>query len=251
MENLLRKIIRNILKIYTGRSERKRRFLACAYLAGRGLEIGALHNPLKVPPQAHVTYIDRMTEAQLRQHYPELADKPLVPVHMVDNGDTLALIKDESIDFIIANHMIEHSENPLLALKNWIRVLRLNGILYLAVPNKRKTFDTDRPVTSLTHIVRDYEEGPRVSRVQHFEEWVVLVNKVESRQVKNEMKRLSDMDYSIHYHVWDPPAFIDLLRFCQIERAYPFRIEHTVVVGHEIIVILRKNPTSRDSAADN
>lgn len=240
MKKLPRNSIYSITKYFTGRSARKRRLLAATYLAGYGLEIGALHNPLEVPPQAHVTYVDRMTEKCLRQHYPELSNELLVPVHIVDNGETLASIKNDSMDFVISNHMIEHSENPLLALQNWIRVLRKKGILYLAVPNKNKTFDIDRPVSTLRHIIRDYEEGPAVSRPQHFEEWVIFVNKTEADHVNGEVERLTKMNYSIHYHVWDPSAFLDLLRFCREERAYPFDIERSIVNCNEIIVILRK-----------
>jgi hypothetical protein len=68
---------------------------------------------------------------------------------------------------------------------------------------------------------------------------VVLVNKTGPNRITQEVERLSSMDYSIHYHVWDPPAFQDLLRFCQEVQAYSFQIERTAVIGHEIIVIAR------------
>ncbi len=232
--------IGNILRMMTDRSARQRRRLARTYLSGRGLEIGALHNPLKVPPQTHVTYVDRMKEEELRKQYPELSDKPLVPVTIVDDGETLSTITDESMDFVIANHMIEHSENPLLALQNWLRVLKKDGILYLAVPNKHKTFDSDRPATPIDHLVRDYKEGPLVSRVQHFEEWVRLVGKTGPEKVDAEVERLMTMQYSIHYHVWDPPSFLDLLRFCIVQLSYPLRVECSVITGNEVIVILKK-----------
>lgn len=81
---------------------------------------------------------------------------------------------------MIANHFLEHCENPIKAFLNMLRVLRPGGILFLAVPDKRHTFDRDRPVTPLAHLVRDYEEGPGWSRKGHFEEWVRLVHKVDS-----------------------------------------------------------------------
>jgi SAM-dependent methyltransferase len=215
--NRILKICRHGIPRFFDSTLRKRKRLAYRYLSGSGLEIGALHNPLRVPPRARVTYVDRMTEPELRLHYPELSDKQLVPVHVVDDG-----------------------ENPLLALQNWTRVLKKGGVLYLAVPNKQKTFDLDRPVTTISHVVRDYEEGPHVSRQRHFAEWVVLVNKRYPDKAQAEVDRLIKMNYSIHYHVWDPPAFLDLLRFCREERAYPLHVERSVIVGNEVIVILRK-----------
>jgi hypothetical protein len=38
-----------------------RQMLAYEYLCGNGIEIGALHNPLRVPRRAHVRYVDRMS----------------------------------------------------------------------------------------------------------------------------------------------------------------------------------------------
>jgi hypothetical protein len=48
---------------------------------------------------------------------------------------------------------------PTVALGNMIRVLRPGGVLYLAVPDKRYTFDADRPVTPTDHLLRDHREG--------------------------------------------------------------------------------------------
>ncbi|MCU1362133.1 MAG: Methyltransferase type 11, partial [Ilumatobacteraceae bacterium] len=52
--------------------------LAARYLFGEGLEIGALHQPLAVPADVNVRYIDRTTVAELRREYPELNDWNLV-----------------------------------------------------------------------------------------------------------------------------------------------------------------------------
>ncbi len=59
-----------------GPRARARRKLADQYLHGEGIEIGALHNPL--PTSAHVKYVDRLSRADLRRHYPELAAFPVV-----------------------------------------------------------------------------------------------------------------------------------------------------------------------------
>lgn len=45
-----------------------RREVASRYLNGSGLEIGALHQPLSVPSDVTVSYVDRMTVEQLRDH---------------------------------------------------------------------------------------------------------------------------------------------------------------------------------------
>ena len=48
-----------------------------------------------------------------------------------------------------------------------LRVLKSNGVLYLALPDKRFTFDQDRPVTPYEHLKRDYFESPGWSEESH------------------------------------------------------------------------------------
>ena len=138
-----------------------RRKLAAAYLQGNGLEIGALDQPLPLPRRASAVYVDRMTVPELRQQYPELRSLALTPVNIVDDGEALASFLSHSQDFVIANHFIEHCANPIAAIENHFRVLKTGGCLFLAVPDKRFTFDKCREVTPLSHLWHDYEGRPR------------------------------------------------------------------------------------------
>jgi predicted SAM-dependent methyltransferase len=178
--------------------------------------------PLAVPRAARVRFVDREDVGGLRRHYPELAGLPLVEVDVVDDGETLSTIADASVDFVIANHFIEHTQSPLATLRSHLRVLRPGGVLYLAVPDKRHTFDVDRPVTPLAHVVRDHDEGPAWSRVQHFHEWARHVDK--AADVDAHAAKLMADDYSIHFHVWTPDAFAELLHHARDELRLPFQI---------------------------
>src|SRR5512136_777634 len=155
-----------------------REYLSAAFLHGSGLEIGALHNPLPVPWGVRVAYVDRLPVADLRLQYPELRGKRFVAVDILDDGETLRTIGDESQDFVIANHFLEHCEDPIGAIENFSRVLKVGGIAFLAVPDKRFTFDRERPLTSVEHLLRDHEIGPTSSRLQHLEEWTRIVGGV-------------------------------------------------------------------------
>ena len=73
----------SLRKAFASRDPRKA--LAKRFIRGCGIEIGALHNPLWVPPGSRVIYVDRMDENDLRRHYPELNDFPLVKVNIVDD----------------------------------------------------------------------------------------------------------------------------------------------------------------------
>jgi predicted SAM-dependent methyltransferase len=215
-----------------------REAIAAAFLQGDGIEIGALHQPLKVPEGAHVKYVDRMSVADLRRQYVELADVTLVETDIIDNGESLERIADGSHDFVVANHFIEHCQNPILTIRNLLRVLRVGGVVYMAVPDKRYTFDIDRPCTSFEHLMRDYVEGPAASKRQHFEEWTRLVNKSPESRVAEEVRTLMDMDYSIHFHVWGAQELLDFVG--ALQKMFPFELEMFCRNAYETIVVMRK-----------
>jgi SAM-dependent methyltransferase len=141
---------------------------------------------------------------------------------------------------VIANHFLEHCEDPLRALTSFSRVLRIGGRVYLAVPDKRKTFDADRPVTSLDHVLRDHAEGPEVSRRSHFEEWARLVDRVDPAAVESHAEELMAKNYSIHYHVWTQAELLELLASLRRKLGLPFDVETLVRNEHEHIAILEK-----------
>ncbi|NET07054.1 MAG: class I SAM-dependent methyltransferase [Symploca sp. SIO2B6] len=218
-----------------------RNSIAHQYISGDGIEIGALHSPLGVPCNAKVRYLDRMPVEQLRQMYPELLEYELVEIDIVDDGEALTSVSNSSVDFVIANHMIEHCQNPIHSLDNWLRVIKSGGIIYMAVPDKRYTFDQDRPVTTLEHLIRDYKEGPEWSMESHFEEWARLVDKkLSKKDIFARVKHLTELNYSIHFHVWTPIEFLELLIYCRCQLSLPFEIELIQKNGLEFIVVLKK-----------
>ncbi len=221
--------------------ELSREGVAARYLAGDGIEIGALHMPLPPPPGARVRYFDRMTEPDLRKHYPELDGLPLVHVDVVDNGEKLSTVADSSLDFVIANHFLEHSQNPLDAVSNMLRVLKDDGVLFLAIPDKRFTFDSRRPITEIEHLARDYRDGPGWSREPAFVEYVRFVDGIEDEaEAAARVERYMSIDYSIHYHVWTEFEMLELLVFLKKKIAISFDVELVFKHDFEIIMILRK-----------
>ncbi|MEO6098216.1 MAG: methyltransferase domain-containing protein [Fibrobacteria bacterium] len=220
---------------------RNRAFFARSFCSGNGIEIGALHHPLPLPENAKARYVDRMTSAELRKHYPELADQPLVDVDIVDNGETLATLPDGQEDFVIANQFIEHCQNPVRALVNMLRVVRNDGIVMLSVPDKRFTFDKDRPITSNDHILWECLNGTESTKRAHFAEFLGLDRHPERKvELEMELESMLAKDYSIHYHVWDSDAFIKFLLWTKERFGLPFELQATYRNGEESIQILRK-----------
>ena len=169
---------------------------------------------MRLPVSAVARYVDHLPVEQLRHHYPELPADSLVDVDVVDDAETLATIPDASQDFVVASHVLEHCEDPVAAVKAGLRVLKTGGVAFQAVPDRRFTFDRDRPATPLSHVLRDHSEGPAVSRSQHYLEWVTLVDRVPEDGAPARASVLMASRYSIHFHVWDDGALRELLRHC-------------------------------------
>jgi predicted SAM-dependent methyltransferase len=188
-----------------------RKAVSLMYVRGEGIEIGALHSPLPVAPGVRVRYVDRTGVGALRAHYYDLGHMTFAPVDVIDDGEKLTTFAEGSQDFIIANHFIEHTQDPIGTLRRFLAVLRTGGVLYLAVPDCRFTFDKDRPVTTFDHLARDHDEGPGWSYRNHVYEFSRLVHKFSGEQLEDHVRSIIRDSYSIHFHVWTHDAFLAML----------------------------------------
>lgn len=221
-----------------------RSFLAAQYFRGEGIEIGALSHPMRLPEGCSVKYVDAFTSEELRTQYPvELQGYQIVDVDIVTDAHLLSGIADGSLDFVIANHVLEHLEDPLLALRNMLRVLRSGGVLFLALPDKRHTFDKDRPCTTFEHILEDHRNGPELSRKAHHLEWIRLVEKLPESEVEGRLRVLAqEPDSGIHLHVWSQFEVLTMLDRAREVTMLNYEIDCFKANGAECISILRRLP---------
>jgi predicted SAM-dependent methyltransferase len=216
--------------------------IADRYLRGAGLEIGALQDPLRVPHGVEVQYVDIATTEELRKLYPNKRARHLVDVDIVDDGERLGTVADATQDFVIANHFLEHCEDPIGTLRNLLRVVRPGGVVYLSVPDKRFTFDQARPVTTLDHVLRDHEQGPEQSRDQHYEEAVQnAIGQQGPVAVAERVRELKAQQYRIHFHCWTQLEFMELLTALQRRPGFPaFAVDHFARNEAELLMVLRR-----------
>jgi hypothetical protein len=192
-----------------------RRWLARQYCHGEGIEIGALHDP--TPILGHSRNVDRLPRKELEASY--RMKGALAEVDYVCDAQDLTVIPNGSQAYLIANHILEHMENPLLALRNWLRVVRPGGCVFVTVPDKRYTFDRPRAITPFTHVLQDFEKGPAWSRLAHFRDWVDS-QEPEHRGNESRVRHLMDVErYPIHYHVWTPREVLEIVAWTGAELA--------------------------------
>jgi predicted SAM-dependent methyltransferase len=223
-------------------AKKVRPFATYRFIKGNGLEIGALHHPLRLYKGARAQYLDRLPVEELRRLYPGLGNEIQVNVDIVDDADTLCTIEDAQYDFVIASHVVEHCRNPIGAIENMLRVLRPDGTIFLAIPDKRFTFDAPRPITPYEHIARDYMEGPESSDLEHYQEIRRHFATVpdEARQ-KQEIAKFFCARTNVHFHVWTQREILDLFLNIQRDFGFVFEVEMIARNGSELLVVLRKS----------
>ncbi len=221
------------------------------YLSGTGLEIGALCQPLPLPTTVEqIYYTDHLDNPALRTHYPEFDHVRFVELACVSDYGALPFV-DNALDFIITNHTIEHAENVFRVIHEFQRVLKPNGILYMAVPDKRATFDLYREPVSFEHLADEYRNGASQNRQQHYGEWVRDGNKyfhpnttLDEANVDYQIKDLMTQNYSIHFHAWTAKDFLAHILLMRAELGIDLDVLDFATlqqeVDNEFIMILQK-----------
>jgi SAM-dependent methyltransferase len=165
----------------------------------------------------------------------------IVAPDVVDDGERLAAFGDATQDFVVANHMLEHTEDPIATIAHHLRVLRPGGVLLYALPHPEHTFDAPRARTSVEHLLADHSEGTPRSRREHYAEWSRLVQGVAERDLDGHVAQLEAADANIHFHVWEPLGFAALLQAVAERELVPaFALELLQHSAHEFLVVLRR-----------
>jgi SAM-dependent methyltransferase len=132
--------------------------------SGLGLEVGPSYNPLVPKSRAfNVETLDYTDKAGLIKKYeadPTVDTSRIEEVDFVSNGRSMLDVigQEQRYDYIVASHVIEHTPNMLGFMNECDRLLKPNGNLVLAVPDKRYCFDILRPLSSTGDILDAFVE---------------------------------------------------------------------------------------------
>ena len=143
-------------------------------------------------------------------------------------------LPDGGYDFVLSSHMLEHSANPLKALREWRRLIKPGGTLFLVLPHREGTFDHRRPVTPLEHLVEDFERRMGEDDLTHLPEILTLhdlrrdpgAGGFEAFKARSERNR---ENRGLHHHVFDTRLAVELLHHLgmqirAVESTFPFHI---------------------------
>jgi SAM-dependent methyltransferase len=135
-----------------------------------GIEIGPFTRPTLFPEEVNIDYSDYYTTEELKAQARNLniPEETVLDVsYVTKNTELFDLLEKESVDFIIANHVLEHLIDPFKWLKNLEFALKPGGFFFIALPDKRMSFDKFRPDTNLAHFIEDFISGGERSIAEH------------------------------------------------------------------------------------
>ncbi|MDR2128365.1 MAG: class I SAM-dependent methyltransferase [Burkholderiaceae bacterium] len=247
----------------TGDTASTRYTVASTFLSGRGIEIGAFAYPLRLPAGAQVQYVDKYDLGALDGLHTIAGLTPgdfgidmgsVIQPDIIDDGECLSKIGDYSQDFVIANHVLEHFENPVKGFRNMLRVLKHGGILYLSLPEMRHSFDSVRQPTPFEHILKDYTEGPAWSRAAAYAEFSrvfaahgmdkgLFPRRTGAELAAFEQEIAAEMEqtgFSIHFHAWTADGMVEM--FAKIKSTFNLSFETRMMLQNndEVIFVFQK-----------
>lgn len=133
-------------------------------LAGsKGLEIGPRTAPMVAKSEGPVLYVDYTSTEALRaaQFDPSIDPAAIAEVDIVWGERPLAEAVGEPLDYVVASHVIEHVPDLIGWLAELRATLKPGGVLGLAVPDRRFTFDRLRRESGLPEMIEAWLLGRR------------------------------------------------------------------------------------------
>jgi len=199
-----------------------------------GIEIGgSAHNPFNLPNCINVDYTDSMDTVF------KLAEEQLCgskkAVDVVAYGEDLPF-DDESYDYIISSHVIEHIFDPIQAFKEWVRVIKKGGYIFTIAPLKEFVPGEDRPITTFQELL-DRHTGklkPENVKMSENEHWEVQPGDLQRTYIH---EILSNHETG-HFTVFDIALLIKVCEYVGLTIVK--KLDHDDKVGNGMCVIALK-----------
>jgi len=158
----------------------------------------------------------------------------VVPVDYVVRGEDYRDVVKERFDLVIANHVLEHICNPIKWINMIADLLNDDGMLFIALPDKRFSFDRYRSNTDVAHLVTNFLVDEKVTGPEHVIENIIhydmtyIGQKLDIKQALNPDRLRAEMhtpNPGIHVHVFDGLSFLSkILKPILFMKLVPFHL---------------------------
>ncbi len=240
--------------------------------SGKGIEIGPFHRPIAPKKSGFdVEIIDHLTKEQLlEKHASQNFNFDVVEdVDHIWKGESYASLtgNEKHYDWIIASHVIEHTPDLIGFLKECDSILRDDGVVSLAVPDKRYCFDFFRPLTGLARVIDSHLAQRSINTPGTVAEFILNVVKREGtgawsaerkgdfksihtlEEAKKAMSRVQNHEVHMDVHAWCfvPHSFRLLINDLYDLDLIPFKeVSFTSTVGSEFYITLGRQGKGLD-----
>jgi SAM-dependent methyltransferase len=120
--------------------------------------------------------------------------------------------KNEMFTFIHSEHVLEHIFDPIVTLNEWKRILVKNGKIILFLPHAERTFDSNRPRTTINDLQHRTTGDENSIKKEILSDWLInVINKGLASHYSHIAPEDMLTDGTIHYNVWTPEDMIQLL----------------------------------------
>lgn len=132
---------------------------------GKGIDVGCGH--CKTHPDA--IGVDLVAKGEVLATASNVMNKTS-QADIVCPGDDLHMFEDGSLDYVVQRHNLEHYQDPIKALQEWIRVLKPGGIIGMVISDDEncdtiRLDSTHKHVFTQSSILRIFELLPSVKLV--------------------------------------------------------------------------------------
>jgi len=134
----------------------------------------------------------------------------------------ISSLNSNSYDFVISCNNLEHIANPIKAIRSWLDVLKVNGIITIIVPNNLLNFDHKRKPASFDHILADYKSNIDETDLSHLKEILDshdLNLDPDAGSFSDFEKRCYDNynNRAMHHHVFDKKLLHQMFDFLSLK----------------------------------
>ena len=182
------------------------------FIYGKGIEFGPGDMPMPLPPYAEVEYADAFDR---NEHCNSMMKGQFPTITYKTSYEEMKGIDDNSQNFIVSSHVIEHTINPIKALENTYNKLTKGGVCFMAIPHYKFTFDSKRQPTNIKHLISDYLKYDVSRDFEHYLDFDLNVN--NSRTPLDEYCEIKNMfinnpdKFNLHYHVFCEENFQEMV----------------------------------------